>query len=130
MIGIAGLTCTADNCSEKGGFFNHAGKANIAMVLPDTSPRDPSPFTMVIVGGAGVRGEDESWDFGTGAGFYIDATEEGWKDNYKMYSYVTEELPELVFQEYPIDSSRMSITGHSMGTQLQVRGLFQVVMEH
>ena len=72
---------------------------------------------MVIVGGAGVNGEEESWDFGTGAGFYIDATEEGWKDNYRMYTYVTEELPELVFKEFPIDSSRMSITGHSMGSQ-------------
>ena len=72
---------------------------------------------MVIVGGAGVNGEDESWDFGTAAGFYIDATEAGWKDNYRMYTYVTEELPELVFKEFPIDSSRMSITGHSMGSQ-------------
>jgi S-formylglutathione hydrolase len=71
-----------------------------------------------LIGGAGVDGEDESWDFGTGAGFYIDATEPRWKDHYKMYTYVTEELPELVFKEYPIDSSRMSITGHSMGTDL------------
>jgi S-formylglutathione hydrolase len=69
----------------------------------------------VILGGAKIHGEEETWDFGTGAGFYIDATEPGWKENYKMYSYVTEELPELVFKEYPIDSSRMSITGHSMG---------------
>lgn len=68
-----------------------------------------------MVGGAGIDGEDDSWDFGTGAGFYIDATEPPWKENYKMDSYVTEELPELVFKEYPIDSSRMSITGHSMG---------------
>ena len=68
------------------------------------------------VGGAKVEGEDESWDFGTGAGFYIDATESGWNENYKMYTYVTEELPELVSTEFPIDSSRMSITGHSMGT--------------
>ena len=62
-----------------------------------------------------MEGEDESWDFGTGAGFYIDATEPGWNENYKMYTYVTEELPELVFSEFPIDSSRISITGHSMG---------------
>lgn len=74
-----------------------------------------------MIGGAGVDGEDESWDLGTGAGFYIDATEPGWKDHYKMYTYVTEELPELVFKEYPIDSSRMSITGHSMGKDLLYR---------
>jgi len=130
-MSIAGLTCTADNCSEKGGFFNHAAKAGIAMVLPDTSPRNPLCLLMMVtIGGAGVQGESESWDFGIGAGFYVDATEEGWKDNYKMYSYVTEELPELVFKEYPIDPGRMSITGHSMGTQLQTGGLIQAVMEH
>jgi S-formylglutathione hydrolase FrmB len=69
----------------------------------------------LTIGGAGVEGEDESWDFGTGAGFYLDATQEGWKENYKMYTYVVEELPELVAKEFPIDSSRISITGHSMG---------------
>lgn len=70
----------------------------------------------MTVGGAGVDGEDDSWDFGTGAGFYVDATQEGWNKNYKMYSYVTDELPQLVFKEYPIDETKMSITGHSMGT--------------
>lgn len=114
---IAGLTCTADNCSEKGGFFNHLGKANIAMVLPDTSPRTRVCTIELTVGGAGVSGEDDSWDFGTGAGFYIDATQDGWKENYKMYSYVTEELPALVAKEFPVDISRVSITGHSMGIQ-------------
>jgi S-formylglutathione hydrolase len=69
-----------------------------------------------MVGGAGVDGEDESWDFGTGAGFYVDATQDAWKEHYKMYTYVNEELPELVAKEYPVDISRVSITGHSMGT--------------
>jgi S-formylglutathione hydrolase len=69
-----------------------------------------------LQGGAGVDGEDESWDFGTGAGFYINATQPGWKDNYKMYSYVTEELPALIFEKFPIESDKVSITGHSMGT--------------
>lgn len=78
-----------------------------------------------MVGGAGVDGEDDSWDFGTGAGFYVDATKEGWNKNYKMYSYVTEELPELVFKEYPIDSSRVSITGHSMGISPFIRFLMK-----
>jgi S-formylglutathione hydrolase len=70
---------------------------------------------LIIAGGAGIPGEDESWDFGTGAGFYVDATQDGWKENYRMYSYITEELPELVFKEWPIDPNRVSITGHSMG---------------
>ena len=70
-------------------------------------------------GGANIEGEDESWDFGTGAGFYIDATEPKFKEHYKMYSYVTEELPELVFKEYPIDSNKVSITGHSMGLEIR-----------
>jgi S-formylglutathione hydrolase len=68
-----------------------------------------------IAGGAGVTGEDDSWDFGTGAGFYIDATQDGWNKNYKMYTYVTEELPSLVAAEFPVSVSKMSITGHSMG---------------
>jgi S-formylglutathione hydrolase len=74
----------------------------------------------------GVEGEDESWDFGTGAGFYIDATQPPWSENYKMYSYITEELPDVVFKEFPLDSSFVSITGHSMGinpsSQLVLRG--------
>ena len=85
------------------------------MVLPDTSPRTTPPAIELMEGGAGVDGEEESWDFGTGAGFYVDATQEGWKEHYKMYTYVTEELPELVAKEYPIDISKSSITGHSMG---------------
>ena len=73
-----------------------------------------------MVGGASVKGEDDSWDFGTGAGFYIDATEPAWKDNYKMYTYIIEEIPELVSKEFPIDSSRISISGHSMGTSREL----------
>jgi S-formylglutathione hydrolase len=125
---VAGLTCTADNCSEKGGFFNHLGKANIAMLLPDTSPRNLFPDG-IDVGGAGVDGEEDSWDFGTGAGFYVDATQDGWNKNYKMYSYVTEELPALVGKEFPVDINRVSITGHSMGI-LTLDVLMKVVMVH
>ncbi|EXJ87052.1 S-formylglutathione hydrolase [Capronia epimyces CBS 606.96] len=105
LIWLSGLTCTADNCSEKG-FFQHGASAKgIAILYPDTSPR-----------GVGIQGEDESWDFGTGAGFYVDATASPWSNNYKMYSYITEELPKTVFAAFDqIDSSRVSISGHSMG---------------
>ena len=72
--------------------------------------------SLTLVGGANIQGEDESYDFGSGAGFYVDATADPWSKNYKMYSYVTEELPATVFESFKqLDSSRVSITGHSMG---------------
>jgi len=101
---LSGLTCTDKNFSEKGGAFPAAAKAGVALVMPDTSPR-----------GAGIAGEDESYDFGSGAGFYIDATAEPWSKNYNMFSYVTQELPALVQAEFPLSSSLQSIMGHSMG---------------
>ncbi|KAG1959818.1 S-formylglutathione hydrolase [Pimephales promelas] len=66
-------------------------------------------------GGCNIEGEEESWDFGTGAGFYVNATQEPWKNNYRMYSYVTEELPRLINSNFPADPEKMSISGHSMG---------------
>lgn len=81
-----------------------AALRGVALVAPDTSPR-----------GASIAGEDEGWDFGTGAGFYVDATEPGWKDHYRMYEYVTQELPGIVAANLPIDTSRASVFGHSMG---------------
>jgi len=102
---LSGLTCTPNNCSEKGFFQSHAARHGIAIVWPDTSPR-----------GAQVPGEDGSWDFGSGAGFYLNATKEPWKQHYNMYTYLTEELPGLLHREFPqLDGSRVSITGHSMG---------------
>ena len=102
---LAGLTCTGDNCAEKGFFQNIASKKGIAVVYPDTSPR-----------GLEIAGEDESWDFGTGAGFYVDATKEPYAGKYNMYSYITKELPEALFAEFKeLDGKRVSITGHSMG---------------
>ncbi|KAL0639120.1 hypothetical protein Q9L58_001804 [Maublancomyces gigas] len=102
---LSGLTCTGDNCAEKGFFQAYASKHGIAVVYPDTSPR-----------GAKVEGEDESWDFGSGAGFYVDATEENWRSNYNMYTYITEELPKALFSSFGVlDGERVSITGHSMG---------------
>jgi S-formylglutathione hydrolase len=76
-----------------------------------------TPITNIPPGGIGIKGEDDAYDFGTGAGFYVDATADPWSKNYKMYSYITEELPKTVFSAFAdqIDSSRVSISGHSMG---------------
>ncbi|RMZ87092.1 hypothetical protein DV736_g5680, partial [Chaetothyriales sp. CBS 134916] len=105
LIWLSGLTCTAENASEKGFFQHAASKRGIAVLYPDTSPR-----------GLGIKGEDDAYDFGSGAGFYVDATVAPWSTNYKMYSYITEELPKTVFENFlQIDSSRVSISGHSMG---------------
>lgn len=105
---LSGLTCTPQNASEKGFFNAWAAKHGIAIVYPDTSPR-----------GLDLPGEHDSWDFGSGAGFYINATEEPWSGHYKMYDYITKELPEKIFTDAQfsdlLDSSRISLTGHSMG---------------
>ncbi|KAK9709772.1 hypothetical protein K7432_008800 [Basidiobolus ranarum] len=101
---LSGLTCNEDNFITKAGAIPHAAKHNIALVCPDTSPR-----------GVNIEGEDDSWDFGSGAGFYVDAVEPKWSKHYRMYSYVTEELPSLVNESLPIDGQRISIFGHSMG---------------
>jgi S-formylglutathione hydrolase len=102
---LAGLTCTGDNGAEKGFFQKYASQEGIAVVYPDTSPR-----------GLNIEGEDKDWDFGTGAGFYIDATNEPYSKGYKMYSYIVDELPSELYKEFAqLDSSRVSITGHSMG---------------
>ncbi|MCJ1463790.1 hypothetical protein MMC07_002399 [Pseudocyphellaria aurata] len=105
LIYLAGLTCTGDNGAEKGFFQRAASELGIAMLYPDTSPR-----------GLKIQDEDKDWDFGTGAGFYVDATEDPWSEGYKMYSYITQELPDTVFKNFPeIDAGKVSITGHSMG---------------
>ncbi|MCJ1363194.1 hypothetical protein MMC16_002301 [Acarospora aff. strigata] len=105
LIYLSGLTCTGDNCAEKGFFQHGASRRGIAVLYPDTSPR-----------GLKIEGEDDSYDFGSGAGFYVDATKEPWSKGYKMYSYITEELPKALFSAFEqLDSSRVSITGHSMG---------------
>jgi S-formylglutathione hydrolase len=100
---LSGLTCTHANVTEKGEYRAACAEHGIIFVAPDTSP----------------RGEDvpdaEGYDFGKGAGFYVDATEEPWSANYRMWTYVTEELPRLVGAEFPIDTARQGITGHSMG---------------
>lgn len=101
---LAGLTCTEETFAIKGGAQRLAAEHGIAIVTPDTSPR-----------GANVPGESDYWDFGVGAGFYIDATQAGWEKSYRMESYVAGELPELLARELPLDFSRAGIFGHSMG---------------
>uniref|UniRef100_A0A668RH19 S-formylglutathione hydrolase n=1 Tax=Oreochromis aureus TaxID=47969 RepID=A0A668RH19_OREAU len=104
MYWLSGLTCTEQNFITKAGSQLGAAEHGIIVVAPDTSPR-----------GCNIEGEDESWDFGTGAGFYVNATQDPWKTNYRMYAYVTEELPKLINANFPTDPEKMSISGHSMG---------------
>jgi len=101
---LSGLTCTEENFIVKAGAQRVAAELGLAIVVPDTSPR-----------GLNLPGEAESYDFGLGAGFYVDATEEPWARGYRMYSYVTKELPKTVAASFPIDPSRAGIFGHSMG---------------
>ena len=101
---LSGLTCTHANVMDKGEYRAHAAQHGVAIVCPDTSPR-----------GEGVADEADNWQIGTGAGFYVDATEEPWRKNYRMYSYVTEELPKLVAENFNVDMDRQGIFGHSMG---------------
>jgi S-formylglutathione hydrolase len=102
---LSGLTCTHANVTEKGEFRSTCAELGLIFVAPDTSPR-----------GEGVPGDPaNAYDFGLGAGFYVDATQEPFARNYRMWSYVTEELPKLVAENFPVDPSRQSILGHSMG---------------
>ncbi|XP_050722923.1 S-formylglutathione hydrolase-like isoform X2 [Eriocheir sinensis] len=101
---LSGLTCTEQNFVTKAGSQEHAAKHGFLVVAPDTSPR-----------GCNIEGEDDSWDFGSGAGFYVNATEEKWKKNYRMYSYVTQELPAIIAANFKVKSDSAAIMGHSMG---------------
>jgi S-formylglutathione hydrolase len=101
---LSGLTCTEENFMAKAGAQQFAAKYGLMLVAPDTSPRK-----------TGIPGEDDDWDFGTGAGFYVDATVEPWSSHYQMYSYVVRELPALIAEHFPIKPERQGIFGHSMG---------------
>ena len=102
---LSGLTCSDENFVTKAGAQQHAAEYGIAIVCPDTSPR-----------GEGVPDDEESaYDFGLGAGFYINATEQPWATHYQMYDYVVEELPALINAEFPVDGSKVAISGRSMG---------------
>ncbi|PHH82675.1 hypothetical protein CDD82_5215 [Ophiocordyceps australis] len=123
LIYLSGLTCTPDNCTEKGFLHPHAFPLGLALLLPDTSPRETN-----------LAGEHDTWDFGQAASFYLDATQEPWRRHYRMRSYLVDELPRLLalqFQE--LDMARLAIAGHSMGGHgaltlfLQNPGLYKSV---
>jgi S-formylglutathione hydrolase len=103
LVYLAGLTCTEETFAIKAGAQRLAAEHGLMLVAPDTSPR------------VRLAGDDASWDFGLGAGFYVDATQAPWSAHYRMYSWVTRELPTLVAARFPADPARQSIMGHSMG---------------
>ncbi|MBV9882802.1 MAG: S-formylglutathione hydrolase [Sphingomonadaceae bacterium] len=100
---LSGLTCTHANVTEKGEYRRACAELGLIFVAPDTSPRGPDVP------------DDEAYDFGQGAGFYLDATQAPFDRNYRMESYITAELPELIAAHFPVDMDRQAITGHSMG---------------
>ncbi|WP_419730442.1 S-formylglutathione hydrolase [Lichenicola sp.] len=104
LYALGGLTSTEETFATKSGALRAAAQHRLVMVFPDTSPR-----------GADIPGEDDDWDFGTGAGFYLDATQPPWSRNYRMGSYVNDELPALVEAEFPVSAGRRGVIGHSMG---------------
>ncbi len=101
---LSGLTCTHQNVMDKGEYRRMAAELGLIIVCPDTSPR-----------GDDVADEMTNWQMGKGAGFYLDATQKPWSDHYRMYSYVTEELPALIAENFRVDMDRQGIFGHSMG---------------
>jgi len=101
---LSGLTCTWANVAEKGGAQRYAAEHGIMLVMPDTSPR-----------GLALPGEDDDYDFGSGAGFYVNATQAPWSEHYRMFDYVTQELPGIVAADLQGDPQRAGVMGHSMG---------------
>ena len=101
---LSGLTCTHANVMEKGEYRRAAAQHGLIIVCPDTSPR-----------GDEIADKPDNWQIGTGAGFYVNATEEPWSRHYKMYDYIRDELPQIIGQEFPANMSRQGIFGHSMG---------------
>ena len=101
---LAGLTCTEETFAIKAGAQRYAAEHGLVLVAPDTSPR-----------GLGLPRETEAWDFGEGAGFYLDATNPPWSGHYRMARYVTQELPALIEREFPVAADRRGVFGHSMG---------------
>jgi S-formylglutathione hydrolase len=101
---LAGLTCSEETATIKAGAQRLAAQFGIVLVMPDTSPR-----------GTGFEGATGDWEFGEGAGFYLDATQAPWSSRFRMYSYVAHELPALIAAQFPVDASRSGLCGHSMG---------------
>ncbi len=101
---LAGLTCNEETFAIKAGAQQHAARLGLMLVACDTSPRE-----------TGIPGESEDWEFGSGAGFYLNATRAPWSQFYRMYDYVRDELRELVLEHFPAHADRVGILGHSMG---------------
>ena len=122
VLYLSGLTCTWENVTTKAGAQKQCAELGLAFIAPDTSPR-----------GTDLPGEHDDYDFGSGAGFYVDATQAPWDAHYRMESYITEELPAVLAEHVPIDLARLGITGHSMGGHgaltlaLKNPGLYQAV---
>jgi S-formylglutathione hydrolase len=106
---LSGLTCTHANVTEKGEYRAACAQHGVVFVASDTSPRGPDK------NGDDVPDAEDEYDFGKGAGFYVDATQEPWAEHYRMRSYLERELPEVLAANFPVDLARQSITGHSMG---------------
>jgi S-formylglutathione hydrolase len=104
LLFLSGLTCTEDNFMQKAGALSHAAKLGLTLITPDTSPR-----------GVQISGQDDSWDFGSGAGFYVDATVAPWSAHYNMYTYILHELLPMISTLLYVDLKRVSVCGHSMG---------------
>ena len=111
---LSGLTCTHENAMVKAGAQAHAARHGIAVVFPDTSPR-----------GEGVA-DDAAYDLGQGAGFYVNAVRDPWARNFRMWDYITADLPDVLFDAFPLDPDRQGITGHSMGGH----GALTIAMTH
>jgi S-formylglutathione hydrolase len=101
---LSGLTCTEENFTVKAGAQRYAAETGMMLVAPDTSPRNTA-----------IVEEDDAWDIGSGASFYVDATAEPWRQHYQMYSYITQELPALIAANFPVIPEKQGIFGHSMG---------------
>ncbi len=112
---LSGLTCTEENFIVKAGAQRVAAELGLALVVPDTSPRDVA-----------IPGDRDAWDFGVGAGFYVDATRAPWAANYRMHAYVATELPAVVAAHFPVDAGRAGICGHSMGGH----GALTIALKH
>lgn len=112
---LAGLTCTEETAAIKAGAQRTAAELGLLLVMPDTSPRN-----------TGIDGATGDWEFGEGAGFYVDATEAPWSSRFRMHSYVAHELPTLIAAQFPADISRSGICGHSMGGH----GALTIALKH
>ncbi len=104
LMWLSGLTCTEENFTIKAGAQRVAAELGVALIVPDTSPRK-----------LGLPGDHDASDFGEGAGFYVDAIRPPWSEHYRMYSYVSAELPDFVSAHFPVDTQRCAVFGHSMG---------------